>query len=91
MEIHDDNCWSRKNHRAPRAVGESSYHDQHPFHVLMNEGKIGSRAICKLGGQPFYYQTQFPIKDAAILSNCPNATCGARGSSASWITTARRR
>ena len=54
-----------------RVVGDSSYHDKHPFHVLMNTGKLDRRQIQGWVANRFYYQTQIPIKDAAILSNCP--------------------
>ncbi len=72
MKIHDDNCWSPEEFTARlRAVGESGYHDQHPFHVLMNEGKLDREQLQGWVANRFYYQTQIPIKDAAILSNCP--------------------
>jgi len=54
-----------------RAVGDQTYHDKHPFHVLMNEGRLNRRQLQGWVANRFYYQTQIPIKDAAILSNCP--------------------
>ena len=54
-----------------RAVGVRGYHDKHPFHVLMHEGKLDRRQLQGWVANRFYYQTQIPIKDAAILSNCP--------------------
>jgi pyrroloquinoline-quinone synthase len=54
-----------------REVGASSYHDKHPFHVLMNEGRLSPEAIRGWVANRFYYQINIPIKDAAILSNCP--------------------
>jgi pyrroloquinoline-quinone synthase len=72
MKIHDDNCWPPEEFTAClRAVGENSYHDQHPFHVLMNEGKLNRLQLQGWVANRFYYQIQIPIKDAAILSNCP--------------------
>ena len=55
-----------------REVGSRSYHDKHPFHVLMNAGKLSPEAIRGWVINRFYYQTHIPIKDAAILSNCPS-------------------
>jgi len=55
-----------------RAIGASSYHDKHPFHVLMNEGKCDEEQIRGWVANRFYYQVQIPIKDAAILSICPD-------------------
>ena len=53
-----------------RRVGKT-YHDRHPFHVLMNQGKLTRPQLQGWVANRFYYQTQIPIKDAAILSNCP--------------------
>src|SRR5438105_960866 len=47
------------------------YHDRHPFHVLMNQGRLNQRQIQGWVANRFYYQEIIPIKDAAILSNCP--------------------
>src|SRR5471032_2791033 len=54
-----------------REVGATSYHDKHPFHVLMNQGRLSPEAIRGWVANRFYYQINIPIKDAAILSNCP--------------------
>src|SRR5208282_5097382 len=48
-----------------------SYHHQHTFHRLMNAGKLDRKAIQTWVINRFYYQVNIPIKDAAILSNCP--------------------
>ena len=48
------------------------YHDRHPFHVLMNSGQLSQRQIQGWVANRFYYQKIIPIKDAAILSNCPH-------------------
>ena len=37
----------------------------------MNEGKLNRHQLQGWVANRFYYQTQIPIKDAAILSNCP--------------------
>jgi pyrroloquinoline-quinone synthase len=64
--------WSRKKFVANlRKVGSSSYHHQHPFHVLMNTGQLGRQAIQVWVANRFYYQASIPIKDSAIISNCP--------------------
>jgi pyrroloquinoline-quinone synthase len=54
-----------------REVGGNSYHDKHPFHRAMNAGKLSPDAIRGWVANRFYYQANIPIKDAAILSNCP--------------------
>jgi pyrroloquinoline-quinone synthase len=48
------------------------YHDQHPFHRKMNEGKLSRRQIQGWVANRFYYQVNIPRKDAAILANCPD-------------------
>lgn len=64
--------WAEKEFVARlREVGGRSYHDKHPFHVLMNAGKLDRRSLQGWVANRFYYQTAIPIKDAAILSNCP--------------------
>src|SRR5712672_1344588 len=57
--------------RQLRSIGEGSYHHKHPFHVRMNEGKLDEAAIRAWVANRFYYQRNIPVKDAAILSNCP--------------------
>ena len=54
-----------------RAIGGRDYHDKHPFHVAMNEGQLSSEALRGWVANRFYYQRNIPIKDAAILANCP--------------------
>jgi pyrroloquinoline-quinone synthase len=54
-----------------REVGQAAYHDKHPFHNLMNSGGLGPEALQAWVANRFYYQLNIPIKDAAILSNCP--------------------
>ena len=48
------------------------YHDQHPFHRKMNEGKLSPRQIQGWVANRFYYQENIPRKDAAIIANCPD-------------------
>jgi pyrroloquinoline-quinone synthase len=51
-----------------RHEGERRYHDAHPFHVLMHEGKLTQRQLQQWVLNRYYYQTRVPIKDALILS-----------------------
>jgi pyrroloquinoline-quinone synthase len=50
---------------------EKYYHIHHPFHQLMNFGKLDRPEIQGWVANRFYYQISIPIKDAAILANCP--------------------
>lgn len=51
-----------------RAVGEERYHHQHPFHLLMHEGKLSRGQLQAWTLNRYYYQSRIPIKDAIILS-----------------------
>jgi pyrroloquinoline-quinone synthase len=76
-----DRDWLPDSHVAPwdrqafltalRAVGEGHYHDKHPFHRRMNAGGLMPEQVRSWVANRFYYQRNIPIKDAAILSNCP--------------------
>jgi coenzyme PQQ biosynthesis protein C len=56
-----------------RKVGEEQYHDKHPFHQLMNAGKLSKGQLQAWALNRFYYQAMIPIKDAAILSRMEQA------------------
>jgi pyrroloquinoline-quinone synthase len=69
---HDESLWDEETFLARlRAAGESAYHDRHPFHIEMNAGRLSKEAIRGWAANRFHYQATIPIKDAAILSNCP--------------------
>lgn len=53
---------------ALRKVGEERYHHQHPFHLLMHEGKLSRGQLQAWALNRYYYQSIIPIKDAIILS-----------------------
>jgi pyrroloquinoline-quinone synthase len=55
-----------------REIGARAYHDKHPFHVAMNEGRLSQKALRGWVANRFYYQQNIPIKDAAIIANCPS-------------------
>jgi pyrroloquinoline-quinone synthase len=54
-----------------RQVGVRVYHDKHPFHIAMNEGRLSHEQVRGWIANRFYYQRNIPMKDAAILANCP--------------------
>jgi pyrroloquinoline-quinone synthase len=62
-----------------RALG-SRYHIHHPFNVRMTDGQLAPHQIRGWVLNRFYYQFSIPIKDAAMLSNCPD-----RGVRREWI------
>src|SRR5215467_601886 len=54
-----------------REIGANRYHNKHPFQIAMNAGRLTPEAIRGWVANRYYYQKSIPIKDAAILSNCP--------------------
>lgn len=70
MSISESTPWSRTEFEARLRAREKFYHIHHPFHVLMNSGKLERPAIQGWVANRFYYQTSIPVKDAAILANC---------------------
>jgi pyrroloquinoline-quinone synthase len=53
-----------------RAQG-TRYHHLHPFHRRMDGGELTREELRRWVANRFYYQKCIPLKDAAILSNCP--------------------
>ncbi len=56
---------------ALRAKG-TAYHIHHPFNRMLNEGGASPAQIRGWVANRFYYQVNIPIKDAAIMANCPD-------------------
>lgn len=55
-----------------RAVGAEKYHDKHPFHQAMHDGKLTPTQLRAWVYNRYYYQKCLPIKDAAILQSLPS-------------------
>jgi pyrroloquinoline-quinone synthase len=53
-----------------RAQG-TRYHHLHPFHQRMDAGELTREELRRWVANRFYYQKCIPLKDAAILANCP--------------------
>ncbi len=67
-----DAPWDRATFEAQLRDRGRTYHDKHPFHRAMNEGLLTRAQIRGWVANRFHYQRNIPIKDAAILSNCPD-------------------
>ena len=50
------------------AIGAERYHHQHPFHLLMHEGKLTRGQLQAWALNRYYYQSRIPIKDATVLA-----------------------
>lgn len=79
---HDSDApWSPAElERRLRAVGAARYHDHHPFNQRMHRGALSRAELQLWVANRYCYQLAIPIKDAAILSNCPE-----RGVRREWI------
>jgi len=64
--------WTREEFEAKLREKGQGYHIYHPFHVMMYEGKLTKEQLQCWVANRFYYQIAIPMKDAAILSNCPD-------------------
>ena len=49
-----------------------AYHIHHPFNRLLNEGRAGREQVRGWVANRWYYQIAIPVKDAAVLANCPD-------------------
>jgi len=57
--------------RRLRGVLERRYHHLHPFNQRMHRGELSRDELQLWVANRFYYQVNIPVKDALILSNCP--------------------
>jgi pyrroloquinoline-quinone synthase len=65
-------AWSAEElERQLRACGEARYHNRHPFNQRMHKGDLSRTELQLWVANRYCYQQAIPIKDAAILSNCP--------------------
>ena len=49
-----------------RQAGQAGYYDRHPFHLLLDEGKLPLEMIRRWIRGRYYYQIKIPVKDAFI-------------------------
>jgi pyrroloquinoline-quinone synthase len=82
-----------------RAQG-ARYHNLHAFHRRMDAGELTREELQRWVANRFYYQKCIPLKDAAIMANCPevgvrrnwvqriidhDGTAGGTGGTESWL------
>lgn len=68
----DRTPWSREEFEAQLRAQEVHYHIHHPFNQRMHRGEFSPAQIRGWVANRFYYQINIPLKDAAVLSNCPD-------------------
>ncbi len=64
--------WTQIEFEARLRGLERGYHIHHPFNKRLNAGELQPFQVRGWVANRFYYQLCIPIKDAAILSNCPD-------------------
>lgn len=64
--------WTAAEFEARLREKGTGYHIHHPFHRMMAEGRLSRAQLQGWVANRFYYQIAIPVKDAAILSNCPD-------------------
>ncbi len=68
---YDQAPWTRDDFVAALQAQGGRYHNLHPFHRRMNAGELSREELQRWVANRYYYQVCIPLKDAAILSNCP--------------------
>lgn len=66
-------AWSRQAFEAQLRERGQAYHIHHPYNVMLNTGKATVEQVRGWVANRYYYQIAIPIKDAAVLSNCPDS------------------
>ena len=63
--------WTRAEFELRLREAGRAYHIHHPFNLMLNGGRASREQIRGWVANRFYYQINIPVKDAAILANCP--------------------
>ena len=64
--------WSADEFEARLRAQESRYHIHHPFNQRLNRGELQPFQVRGWVANRFHYQRSIPIKDAAVMANCPD-------------------
>ena len=56
-----------------REIGAERYHNRHPFHHLMRDGRLSRGQLQAWALNRYYYQSRIPAKDAYLLARLPTA------------------
>lgn len=58
---------------ALRAIGAERYHDRHPFHRMLHEGRLSRGQVQAWALNRYHYQASIPAKDASLMARLPTA------------------
>ncbi|MBO1327831.1 pyrroloquinoline-quinone synthase PqqC [Acetobacter suratthaniensis] len=56
---------------ALRAIGAERYHNLHPFHRALHDGRLNKAQVQAWALNRYYYQACIPAKDATLLARLP--------------------
>jgi len=68
----EDAPWTRNAFEQRLRERGRAYHIHHPFNRMLNEGRATPEQIRGWVANRYCYQVAIPVKDAAILANCPD-------------------
>ena len=100
MPTTEDLAWNEDEFVSQLRGKSVGYHLNHPFEVMLREGRLNRDQLRGWVANRYYYQRSIPLKDAAILSNCPDpevrrkwirriieqdGTTGDEGGNQAWI------
>ncbi len=58
---------------ALHAIGAERYHNLHPFHRLLHDGKLTRGQVQAWALNRYYYQSRIPAKDASLVARLPTS------------------
>jgi pyrroloquinoline-quinone synthase len=64
--------WTEEEFAAALRANGERYHHLHPFHRRMNAGELSREELQRWAANRYAYQAAIPLKDAAVLANCPD-------------------
>ena len=64
--------WTADEFESRLRAREARYHIHHPFNLRLNRGELAPFQVRGWVANRFYYQVCIPLKDAAVLANCPD-------------------
>ncbi len=65
-------AWSRDDFENRLRERGRAYHIHHPFNVMLNSGRATPDQVRGWVANRYCYQVAIPVKDAAIMANCPD-------------------
>ncbi len=72
MAFVEGEAWGPIEFEARLRERGKSYHIHHPFNVMLNTGQATREQIQGWVANRYYYQIAIPIKDGAVIANCPD-------------------